>query len=205
MTEPSPIPACLSHLTQRDAAVRVRAFEEAAKMEEIRLHFLTAKRIRALIPTPPAPAPDEAPRPMPPNGCHGVLELCRNAGYCTRGHNGGCDAGEVCPSENWQPAPPALAPDEARGPHNACGAGSCDQPDRCARESECHYTKSPFYQPSRAAPDEAAIRAELVAALRDMLIPYNGVPDDALQQGAENGDQRCVRALKARVTLAKAD
>lgn len=44
---------------------------------------------------------------------------------------------------------------------------------------------------------------ELVAALRDMLIPYNSVSDDALQQGAENGDQRCVRALKARAVLAK--
>lgn len=31
MTASNPLPACLSHLEQRDAAVRLRALEEAAK------------------------------------------------------------------------------------------------------------------------------------------------------------------------------
>lgn len=75
MTEPSPTPACLSHLTQRDAAVRSRALREAAlrvrpwnwetpsdwtcHARDAMDHF---ERILALIPTPPAPAPapDEA-------------------------------------------------------------------------------------------------------------------------------------------------
>lgn len=30
MTDTNPVPACLSHLTQRDAAVRAKALEEAA-------------------------------------------------------------------------------------------------------------------------------------------------------------------------------
>lgn len=43
-------------------------------------------------------------RPFPPHGCHGKLEFCRNLGHCSRGEHGQCDAGELCPSELWQPS-----------------------------------------------------------------------------------------------------
>lgn len=75
MTDRNPIPVCLSHLTQRDAAVRARALEEAvSSVDNLTIHieqtawdagFNTALNgvedaIHALVPTPPAPAPDEA-------------------------------------------------------------------------------------------------------------------------------------------------
>jgi hypothetical protein len=93
MTERSPIPACLSHLTQRDAAVIARALEEAdvhhprepteAMIDAIHsvhrpgfavtwykvwttMYDAWDRERRALIPTPPAPAPDDAPSHPPP-------------------------------------------------------------------------------------------------------------------------------------------
>lgn len=75
MTDRNPIPYCLSHLTQRDAAVRARALEDAArdiKALTIQSSFndwddgynaalkTAASDVLSLIPTPPAPAPDEA-------------------------------------------------------------------------------------------------------------------------------------------------
>lgn len=102
MTERSPIPACLSHLTQRDAAVRARALEEAAQIADrftcggcgmdgktgiaIRAMMQVPKEVTVVrrdIPTPPAPTPDKAAiRAELVTALRGVMALVPNISHC---------------------------------------------------------------------------------------------------------------------------
>lgn len=147
MTQANPIPPQLSHLIQRDAAVRARVLEEAAQIADrftcggCGMDGKTGIAIRAMMQVPK----------------------------------------EITVVRRDIPTPPAPAPDEAKW----------------------HYCGVPLPGRIEAAPNEAAIRAELVAALRVMVYETTH-----LSRREDDGSHWCKISSdalhKARAALAKA-
>lgn len=143
MTDRNPIPYCLPHPAPDGAAVRARALEDAACIAQVILDNVLS-------------------RPQPLSGF--------DAGLCL----GVTRARDYIRALIPTPAAPASV--QSRGPHNACDGGTCDQPDNCAKEGECHYTKSPFQQgPPALAPDTGTIDEYVIA--RRIVVRLGHSPD----------------------------